>query len=79
MTDRKTGSGIFREKSMKRVSSPEELSDYIRVTKPTVWIVLVTLVILLAGMLVWSIFGTIERYAENGSVEKIHPITYVLN
>ncbi len=63
MTDKKTGSGIFREKSMERVSSPEELNDYIRVTTPSVWIVLIALVVLLVGMLAWSIF---ERW--NGTM-----------
>ncbi len=71
--------GIFREKSVERVSSPEALNDYIRVTTPSVWIVLIALVILLVGMLAWSVFGTVERHGADGSVEKIHPITYVMN
>ena len=44
---------IFRQKSIDRVSSPEQLNDYIRVTTPTVWLVLLALVILLLGMLAW--------------------------
>lgn len=75
----KKNAGIFREKSMERVSSPEALNDYIRVTTPSVWIVLAALVILLAGMLAWSIFGTVERHTEDGSVEEVHPIVYVIN
>ena len=55
METKQPGSGIFRQKSLKRVSSPEELNDYIRVTSPSVWIVLVALALLLAGMLAWSI------------------------
>ena len=73
------GSSIFRKKSMDRVSSPEALNDYIRVTTPSVWIVLIALVLLLAGMLIWSIFGTVEVHHEDGSTEQIHPITYVMN
>ena len=75
----KKGSSIFREKSMERVSSPEALNDYIRVTTPSVWIVLIALAVLLAGMLVWSIFGTVEVHNADGSTEQIHPITYVMN
>ena len=75
----KETTGIFRDKSIKRVSSPEELNDYIRVTKPSVWIVLAALVILLTGMLVWSIFGTVQRHNADGSVEEVHPISYVIN
>lgn len=32
--------GIFREDSMKRVSSSEQLGDYICVSNPSVWMVL---------------------------------------
>ncbi len=34
--NKRTETGIFREKSLERVSSPEELNDYIRVTTPSV-------------------------------------------
>ena len=77
--DKKESSGIFREKSMERVSSPEALNDYIRVTTPSVWVVLAALVILLVGMLAWSIFGTVSVHREDGSLQEIHPITYVMN
>ena len=79
MTENKTGNGIFREKSMERVSSPEELNDYIRVTTPSVWLVLAALILLLAGMLAWGVFGTVEAHAADGSVEEVHPIVYVTN
>ncbi len=73
------GKNIFREKSLKKVSSPESLNDYIRVTTPSVWIVLPALVGLLAGMLVWSIFGSVAVHAEDGTVSEVHPIVYVTN
>ena len=79
MDEKKTDSGIFRAKSMERVSGPEELNDYIRVTTPSVWIVLAALLALLAGMLVWSIFGTVEVHCGDGSTQQVHPITYVMN
>ena len=79
MDQKKQGSGIFREKTMKRVSSPEQLNDYIRVTSPSVWIVLIALVVLLVGMLAWSVFGRIETHNEDGSTQEIAPITYVTN
>ncbi len=77
--NKRTETGIFREKSLERVSSPEELNDYIRVTTPSVWLVLAALVILLAGMLAWSVFGTVEAHAADGSAEQVHPIVYVTN
>lgn len=70
---------IFREKSMERVSSPEQLNDYLKVTTPSVWLVLLALVILLAGILAWSVFGTVEATAEDGSRTEFHPITLVTN
>ena len=79
MQEKQKGSGVFREKSIQRVSSPEQLNDYIRVTTPSVWIVLIALAVLLAGMLAWSVFGTVEVHDENGNTSKIHPITYVTN
>ena len=51
---------IFREKSMARVTSPEQLNDYIRVTNPSVWLVLSAIVFLLAGICVWGIWGRLE-------------------
>lgn len=79
MEQKKQGGGIFREKSIKRVSSPEQLNDYIRVTSPSVWIVLIALVVLLLGMLAWSALGRIEVHNEDGSTQEIAPITYVTN
>jgi hypothetical protein len=70
---------IFREKAVDRVSSPEQLNDYIHVTSPSVWIVMATVLILIVGMLVWSIFGTVEVQDGQGNVQEIHPITYVIN
>ena len=32
--------GLFRKKSMERISSPEELHDYMRVTSPRLWMIL---------------------------------------
>ena len=79
MADKESKNSIFREKSMDRISGPESLNDYIRVTSPSVWITLLALVILLAGMLAWSIFGKVTVRHEDGSVEEVHPITYVIN
>ena len=79
MSEQPSQSNVFREKSINRVSSPEQLNDYIRVTKPSIWIVLIALAVLLAGMLVWSIFGRVEVHNDDGTTEKIAPITYVTN
>ncbi len=72
-------SGIFRKNSIERVSSPEQLNDYIRVTTPSVWVVLAALIILLAGILAWSIFGTVTAETKDGTTQEIAPITFVTN
>ena len=68
---------IFRKKSIERVSSPEKLDDYIKVTTPSVWIILAATVALLAGMIIWGVFGKIEVNTPSG-VETVAPINYVI-
>ena len=72
-------SGLFREKSIERVSSPEELNDYIRVTSPSVWLVLLGTVVLLVGMLAWCVLGTVAVENEDGTTTQVHPIEFVTN
>ena len=62
------GQNLFRKKSVDRISSPEQLNDYLRVTSPAVWVILLAVVLLLAGLLIWSSTAVIESYAE-GSAE----------
>lgn len=59
---------IFREKSIERVSSPEQLNDYIRVTNPGVWITLAAIIVLLAGFIVWGAVGTLETKVKTVAV-----------
>lgn len=51
---------VFRKKSMERVSSPEQLNEYIRVANPGVWMVLAAIVILLIGAVIWGVVGHID-------------------
>lgn len=55
---------IFREKSLQRVSSPEQLNDYIRVTNPGIWVTLAAAIVLLAGFIVWGVVGNLETKAD---------------
>ncbi len=79
MKPEKQGKSLFREKSVRRVSKPEQLNDYIRVTAPYVWIILIALVVMLAGILAWCIFGRVEVHNSDGTTREIAPITYVTN
>ena len=71
--------GIFRQKSIDKVSSPEKLDDYIRVTTPSVWIALAAIVVLLIGVIVWGCFGELTVHNEDGTTETVAPITYIMN
>ena len=65
---------LFRQKSLERISSPEQLQDYMRVTNPGMWMVLAAVILLLAGLIICSIAGKIETKlsvpcdADNGVV-----------
>ena len=60
---------IFRKKSLDRISSPEELNDYLHVTQPSVWVLLAAVIMLLAGLFVWSAFTAVEsRVMGKGTV-----------
>ena len=57
------GETLFRKKSLERISSPEALNDYLHVTSPSVWLILLAVILLLAGMLVWSSAAIIDSFA----------------
>ena len=61
-------SQLFREKSLERVSSPEQLNDYIRVTNPSVWIALIAVAFLLIGICIWSVFGKLDTMLTVGAI-----------
>lgn len=55
---------VFRKKTLERIASPEQLTDYLRVTNPGIWAVLLSVILLLAGLLAWSMVGTLETKTE---------------
>jgi hypothetical protein len=66
------GKSVFREKTLERISSPEQLNDYLHVTNPGIWAVLTAVIILLAGVFVWSCTGTLETKSPASMVVKNH-------
>jgi len=51
---------IFRKKNLENISSPDELNRYIKIARPSTWLVLIALVILVLGIFVWSVVGRLE-------------------
>lgn len=52
---------VFRKKSMERISSPEELHDYMRVTSPRLWMLLGAIAALLVGFIAYASTATMEN------------------
>jgi len=69
---------LFREKTLERISSPEKLTEYLRVTNPGIWAVLGVVILLLGGLLLWSATGTLETTADAKIIVKSHTATVVL-
>ena len=61
---------LFRKASIDRVSSPEQLNDYIRVSNPSIWLVLAAVILLLSAVIVWGIFGNLPTTVATSGVAK---------
>jgi len=48
---------LFKQSSVKRLSSPEKLNDYIQVSSISSWMLLGAALSLVLGMLIWGFFG----------------------
>lgn len=79
MADKESNNGIFREKSINKVTRPGSLNDYIHFSSPSVRIALPAFVIISAVMLTRGIFGKVTVHHEDGSVMEVTPVTYVIN
>ena len=56
-------SKLFRNKSLNRISSPEELHDRLRVTSPRLWMTLSAIAALLIGFIVYAATARVENIA----------------
>ena len=59
---------VFRQKSMEKITSPEQMNDYIRVSNPSVWMILAAVIVLLIGVCVWGAFGHLDTVVQTGGV-----------
>lgn len=51
---------VFREKSIERLSSPDQLNDYVRLSDPGIWFILAAIVVILTGACVFGVVGHID-------------------
>ena len=60
--------GIFRQKALERISSPDQLSSYLKVTSFSIWAALAAVILLLAGLFVWGSIGSLETVTDGVAV-----------
>lgn len=66
---------------MKKISSPDEIDDYMKVTSPSVWVVLAAIILILVAIFVWSVTKQIESnilVGEQVISEEIVPIELLM-
>jgi hypothetical protein len=68
------GKNIFRQKALNQVKSVEDLSDYIRVTKPSAWLLILAAAIIMGAFLMWGFFGSVSLTDSYGNTKQIRPI-----
>ena len=52
-------SSIFNKKATEKLRSPDDLDKYVRVTNPSVWVVLAACFCLIFALLAWGFFGAV--------------------
>lgn len=58
----------MKDSGARRISSPEQLNDYLKVTTPKIWVLLAATALLIVGLLLWGSFTTIESYASGRAI-----------
>ena len=53
---------IFNKRASERLNSPDDLDKFVRVTNPSVWLLLGACIVLLIGLLSWGFFGFVETH-----------------
>lgn len=61
-------SGLFRKSTLERVSSPEQLNEYIKVTNPSLIVMLLGIFTILAAGMVWVFCGGIPNAVDLSGV-----------
>jgi hypothetical protein len=52
-------SEIFRKSSLERVASPEQLNDYIKVSNPSIWVIIAAMFVILGMFGTWLAIGNL--------------------
>ena len=60
--------GVFRRSAMNRVASAEELDRYIKVANPSAWVIVLSALLLVGGIIVWAVVAIVPVTAETTGV-----------
>ena len=66
--DKNMKNSLVPGKHIDRISSPEQLNDRLRVANPGVWLLLAGILLVLAGICVWGIFGRLDTLLPVGAM-----------
>ena len=61
---------VFRDKSIERISSPDQLNDYVKLSDPGIWFVLAAIVVILTGACIFGAVGSIDSTVPGVGVSK---------
>ncbi len=70
---------LVRPQAAEQMSSPEHITDYLRVTRPHMWVILSAALLLLVGMIVWASIGVLDTkvpvsvLVDNGEARIVAP------
>lgn len=53
--------GLFRKEALARISSPEQMDDYMQVASPRLWMILSAIIALLIGFVIFASTATMEN------------------
>ena len=71
--------GLFRKSSLERIASPERLNEYIKITHPGVWSVLLACLALMIAVGFWAVNGSIpDTVRTKGIIFPQHGVTAVI-
>ena len=59
---------LFRKAALDKLASPERLDVLMRVTSPVGWLALLTMGLVVSGVVVWSIYGSIPETVEGAGL-----------
>lgn len=62
------GKHIFRKVALDRLASPEQLDKLVTITTPLGWTSLLGIGLMLASLLVWSLYGSVPTVASGGGI-----------